>query len=165
AVFFLLPPFQRAAAQGVTSAAVAGRVTNDAREPVPSASLTLTNSATGVRYAARSADDGRFFFENVQVGTYVLDARALGHEPGRVPDIVLILGQRRVADVTLRRAAVELGAGAAGRSGGREDDPARRDLPVPGAHRPLRRAPGRLHRRPHQRHHPAGHEPDSRFVL
>src|SRR5438128_1548986 len=102
-------PFRELAAQGVTSAAVVGRVTDDAGQPIPSGSLTLTNTASGVRYLARSADDGRFFFENVQVGAYVLDARALGHEPGRVPDIVLTLGQRRVADVTLRRAAVQLG--------------------------------------------------------
>src|SRR5437016_3134671 len=102
-------PFRELAAQGVTSAAVVGRVTDDAGQPIPSGSLTLTNTASGVRYLARSADDGRFFFENVQVGAYVLDARALGHEPGRVPVIVLTLGQRRVADVTLRRAAVQLG--------------------------------------------------------
>ena len=102
-------PFRELAAQGVTSAAVVGRVTDDAGQPIPSGSLTLTNTASGVRYLARSADDGRFFFENVQVGAYVLDARALGHEPGRVPDIVLTLGQRRVTDVTLRRAAVQLG--------------------------------------------------------
>src|SRR5256885_12528661 len=102
-------PFRELAAQGVTSAAVVGRVTDDAGQPIPSGSLTLTNTASGVRYLARSADDGRFFFENVQVGAYVLDARPLGPEPGRVPDIVLTLGQRRVADVTLRRAAVQLG--------------------------------------------------------
>src|SRR5256886_643605 len=102
-------PFRELAAQGVTSAAVVGRVTDDAGQPIPSGSLTLTNTASGVRYLARSADDGRFFFENVQVGAYVLDARALGHEPGRVPDIVLTLGERRVADVTVRRAAVQLG--------------------------------------------------------
>src|SRR5438477_532581 len=75
-------PFRELAAQGVTSAAVVGRVTDDAGQPIPSGSLTLTNTASGVRYLARSADDGRFFFENVQVGAYVLDARALGHQPG-----------------------------------------------------------------------------------
>src|SRR5438093_1621613 len=103
-------PLRSTAAQVVTSAAVLGKIADDAGEPIPSASLTLTNTSTGVRYMARSAGDGRFFFENVQVGgPYVLEARALGHEPGRVPDITLILGQRRVADVTLRRAAVQVG--------------------------------------------------------
>ena len=103
-------PLRTTVAQGVTSAAVVGKIADDAGEPIPSASLTLTNTSTGVRYMARSAGDGRFFFENVQVGgPYVLEARALGHEPGRVPDITLILGQRRVADVTLRRAAVQVG--------------------------------------------------------
>src|SRR5438093_7145078 len=97
-------PLRSTAAQGVTSAAVVGKIADDAGEPIPSASLTLTNTSTGVRYMARSAGDGRFFFENVQVGgPYVLEARALGHEPGRVPDITLILGRRRVTDVTQRR--------------------------------------------------------------
>src|ERR1051326_6241092 len=70
-----------ATAQGVTSAAVAGRVTDEAGAPVTTAQLTLVNGATGQRYARMSAADGRFNFENVAVGgPYTLQTRALGFE-------------------------------------------------------------------------------------
>src|SRR5205809_3635358 len=99
----------RSVAQGVTSAAVVGRVIDDAGIAVPSATLTLSNPSTGARYSVRSADDGRFFFENVEVGgPYTLDARALGFEAGHLTDVWLRLGQRLVQNVSLKRAAVEV---------------------------------------------------------
>ena len=108
-VLIVLLPLARVAAQGVTSAAVVGRVTDDANSAVPSATLTLANPSTGARYGARSAEGGRFFFENVQVGgPYSLQVRAFGFEAGGVPDIWLRLGQRLVQDVALKRAAVEV---------------------------------------------------------
>src|SRR5947207_9844086 len=78
----LLFPARAATAQGVTSAAVAGRITDESGAPVPAAQLTLINGSTGQRYAARSRDDGRYSFENVDVvGPYTLAVRALGFEP------------------------------------------------------------------------------------
>jgi len=97
------------AGQGVTSAAIAGRVTDDAGAAVPAALVTLTNASTGQRYATRSSDDGRYFFENVQVGgPYTLDMRALGFESGQVSGIYLRLGQRLGQDVGLKRVAIEV---------------------------------------------------------
>src|SRR2546425_2634482 len=67
--------------QGVTSAAIAGRLTDDAGAAVTSALVTLTNASTGQRYSTRSSEDGRYFFENVQVGgPYTLDVRARSEE-------------------------------------------------------------------------------------
>src|SRR5438876_2151971 len=104
-----LAPCRSTLAQGVRSAAVVGRVIDDAGSAVPSATLTLSNPSTGARYSARSADDGRFFFENVEVGgPYALDVRALGFEAGHLTDIWLRLGQRLVQNVSLKRAAVEV---------------------------------------------------------
>src|SRR5205809_5019176 len=77
----------RAAAQGVTSAAVVGSVIDEAGIAVPPATLTLSNPSTGARYSVRSADDGRFIFEDVEVrGPYTVDARALGFAAGRLTD-------------------------------------------------------------------------------
>jgi hypothetical protein len=106
-VALLLPA--PAATQGVSSAAVAGRVTDEAGASVPSASLTLVNGSTGQRYAARSRDDGRYSFENVDVGgPYTLALRALGFEPKTSTPFNLQLGQRFALDLSLKRAAVEL---------------------------------------------------------
>src|SRR5436309_12028371 len=107
----LLFPARAATAQGVTSAAVAGRVTDESGAPVPAAQFTLINGSTGQRYAARSRDDGRYSFENVDVGgPYTLGARALGFEPKTGTPFNLQLGQRFVFDLTLKRAAVQLEA-------------------------------------------------------
>src|SRR5437763_6552305 len=107
----LSAPARTATAQGVTSAAVAGRVTDDAGAPVPAAQISLTNGSTGQRYAARSRDDGRYTFENVDVGgPYTLAARALGFEPKTSTPFNLQLGQRFVLDVSLKRSAVQLEA-------------------------------------------------------
>src|SRR5216117_4366470 len=81
-IALLLFPPRAALAQGVSSAAVAGRITDESGAPVPAAQLTLINGSTGQRYAARARDDGRYSFENVDVGgPYTLGARALGFEP------------------------------------------------------------------------------------
>jgi hypothetical protein len=105
----LLVPARPAAAQGITSGAVVGMVSDDAGAGVTGATMTLTNSATGQRYSGQARFDGRFYFENVQVGgPYVLEARALGFSPARSEPFTVRLGERRVMDMKLQRAAVEL---------------------------------------------------------
>ena len=104
-------PARAVTAQGVTSAAVAGHITDDAGASVPAALISLTNGSTGQRYAARSRDDGRYSFENVDVGgPYTLAVRALGFEPKTSTPFNLQLGQRFVLDVSLKRSAVQLEA-------------------------------------------------------
>lgn len=99
------------AAQGITSAALTGRVTDEQGNPVATATVELVNTATGQRYTARAGADGRYFFENVQVGgPYTIDVRALGHEPARQTDIYLKLGQRIERNFSLRATAVEVNA-------------------------------------------------------
>src|SRR5947209_8797776 len=111
ATIALFLPDRAATAQGVASAAVAGRITDESGAPVPAAQLTLVNGSTGQRYAARSRDDGRYSFENVDVGgPYTLAARALGFEPKTSTPFNLQLGQRFALDLNLKRAAVELAA-------------------------------------------------------
>jgi len=98
-----------ARAQGVTTAAVAGRVTDDGGAPVAQAELTLVNGSTGVRYRAQSRDDGRYSFEVVEVGgPYTLSVRALGYEPKTLDQFSLTLSQRLSLDVSLKKSAVEV---------------------------------------------------------
>jgi carboxypeptidase family protein/TonB-dependent receptor-like protein len=103
-------PVRRATAQGVTSAAVAGRVTDEAGAPA-AALITLTNGSTGQRYERRSTDDGRYNFENVTVGgPYTVRTRALGFEAAQSAPFQLSLGQRLELNLSLKRAAVEVSA-------------------------------------------------------
>src|SRR6266571_3570424 len=103
-----LPP---ALAQGVSSAAVAGRLTDEAGAAVASALVSLVNGSTGQRYARRSGDDGRYNFENVAVGgPYTLEVRALSFEPLKSEAFQLALGQRLDRSFALKGAAVEVAA-------------------------------------------------------
>jgi len=109
ATMALFLPARAATAQGVASAAVGGRVTDDAGAAVPQAQVLLINTATGQRYTTRSAADGGYFIENVQPGgPYTAEARALGFEVVRVPGVRLSLGQRLSLGLQMKRAAVEL---------------------------------------------------------
>ncbi len=109
ASFAFLISTRGALAQGVTSAAIAGRITDESGAPVPAAQLTLVNGSTGQRYAARSREDGRYSFETVDVGgPYTLAVRALGFEPKTSTPFNLQLGQRFTRDLSIKRAAVEL---------------------------------------------------------
>src|SRR5256885_8992582 len=109
AAVVVLAPVRAVTAQGVTSAAVAGHITDDGGAAVPAAQISLTNGSTGQRYAARSRDDGRYSFENVDVGgPYTLAARALGFEPKTSTPFNLQLGQRLAVDLSIKRVAVEL---------------------------------------------------------
>jgi hypothetical protein len=98
-----------AATQGVTTAAVTGRITDEGGAAVNVADVTLTNRSTGERHATRTREDGTYRFENASVGgPYVLDVRAVGFELKASDPFTLSLGQRFVLDLSLRRAAIQV---------------------------------------------------------
>lgn len=105
----VLPAATPLAAQGVTTAAVIGRLTDESGSPVAQATVSLLNTSTGQTWSTRAAADGRFAFENIAVGgPYTVDVRAIGFEPLHVEGLLLRLGQRFVFDRQMKRAAVEV---------------------------------------------------------
>ena len=54
----------RAFAQGETTSAIVGQVTDTTGAVVPGASITITNRETGLTRSAQSDDAGRFNFPN-----------------------------------------------------------------------------------------------------
>jgi outer membrane receptor protein involved in Fe transport len=99
-----------ALAQGVTSASVRGRVLDEAGSPIESAVIVATNVATGTRYQARSRTGGQFNIENLVLGRYTFEARAIGYRPARIEGQRLALGQLLELDLRLTPSAVELEA-------------------------------------------------------
>jgi hypothetical protein len=87
--------------QGIAAAALGGRVISPAGAPVAAARLELTNVGTGTVRTALTTNAGRFGFENVPVGRYHLDARAIGWTPARLENIDLHIGDRIIRDVVL----------------------------------------------------------------
>ena len=97
-----------ASAQGVTTGAVRGRITDTQGQPVPSATV-LVNSLEGTsRYSTTTSSNGSFFVPNVIVGPYAVEARAIGFRSARRTDVVVTLGQATDVQLRLEAAAVEL---------------------------------------------------------
>ena len=102
--------FGRLGAQGVTSAAIVGTVSEvDGGAPIGGARVTLTKPATGETHGVTTRTDGRFVVDNASAGgPYVLTVRAIGYEPVRAEGLRLTLGQRLQHDVQLKRSTVQL---------------------------------------------------------
>ena len=98
-------------AQGVTTGAVRGKVTDEAGNPVVGVVLTLVNNQTGLRNQITSREDGLFDIENVTPGgPFTLTARAIGYRPVAQSGIRVALGQVVEVDLKMGQAAVELSA-------------------------------------------------------
>src|SRR3954468_453910 len=75
------------------------------------ATITLTDQATGRRLTIATQPDGRFAIENLSAGgPYIIDVRAPGYAPARVAGIALALDQRYHVQLTLTQAPIELSA-------------------------------------------------------
>jgi outer membrane receptor protein involved in Fe transport len=104
----LITPFSLLA-QGVTSAAVAGRITAATRGTVESGVVSLLNTSTGVRMQTSTNNAGRYNFENAAPGgPYTIEVRAIGFQPATKTGVMLTLGQRYVQDFVLEAQPVTL---------------------------------------------------------
>jgi len=100
----------RTSAQGLAGAAIEGTVVSADGAPVRGAIVTLTESETGSRRVGSAGERGTYLFENVAVGSYRLEARAIGKLPASREGIVLHLGERvRIRQVLYSDAAKKLG--------------------------------------------------------
>jgi hypothetical protein len=97
--------------QGVSTAAIQGRITANPRSPVPLevATVLVTNTPTGHRWRVAAGRDGRFFLENLPVGgPYSIRVDSPGFEASTRSGITLGLGQRFLADFVLDPVLMEV---------------------------------------------------------
>ncbi|MBW3569524.1 MAG: carboxypeptidase regulatory-like domain-containing protein [Gemmatimonadetes bacterium] len=100
-----------AAAQGVTTSAVAGRVTTEQGEPIEGAAVVATNTRTGAEYRAVTRGDGRFLLQGLQPGgPYRVQASRVGLGTQSRAGVQLALSQTETVDFTLAPQAVVLEA-------------------------------------------------------
>ena len=98
-------------AQGITFAALQGRVLQADSSPIAGAIVTAILPASGARWQVMTDAAGRYFIENVRVGgPYVIQASAFGYKSQSLDGVVLALGQRHRTDFVLPQLAVELPA-------------------------------------------------------
>ncbi len=91
-VLGVLPASARA--QGVTTGAVRGQVTDSAGHGIAAAVVTLVNTETGLQYRVTSRPNGQYAIENVTPGgPFTLDVRAIGYRPASEPVARVTLGQ------------------------------------------------------------------------
>ena len=143
-------------AQGETTSAIIGEVSDVSGAVVAGATVTITNHETGLKRSAKTNDAGRFNFPQLKPGTYSVTVEARGFDPGRNDNVVSGLGQKQTVDFTLKVArsneAVEVSSEAPlinlenANTSTTLSAPALEDLPNPGGDLtyPLQFAPGAL---------------------
>jgi hypothetical protein len=103
----LLPP--TLAAQGVTTGAVTGVVTDESGQGVENAQIQVTNRATGYTTGGLSRVGGRYFVQGLDVGNrYAVTVRLLGYQPQTIENIRVVIGTATPVDIRLLRQATEL---------------------------------------------------------
>ena len=154
-VIILLAPAV-AWAQGETTSAILGQVTDSTNAAVPGAAVTVINRDTGLKRSARTDDAGRFNFPQLLPGTYTIRAEAQGFEPAQASSVFAGLGQKQTVNLRLKIAqakqTVDVTSEAAilntdnANTTSTLSSPALEDLPNPGGDLtyPLQFAPGAL---------------------
>src|SRR5438045_8548912 len=70
------------AAQGVTTGAISGTVTNAQGQALEGAQIQVTNRNTGARAGAITRGDGRYFVQSLEIGgPYTVSVRRIGYAP------------------------------------------------------------------------------------
>lgn len=100
----------QAGAQGVTTSAVGGRVTDAEGAGLAGAQIQVTNVATGAVATVVTRADGRYLIPGLQPGAYRIQATALGHGRQVREGVTLTLGQTATFDFELAAQAITLEA-------------------------------------------------------
>ena len=97
-----------AGAQGVTTGAIGGKVTDESDAALAGVNVTAVNRSNGFSSSVNSRADGRYLIPNLEVGIYDLTFRRVGFDPIRRRDLVVALSQVLKQDVQLSARATEL---------------------------------------------------------
>jgi hypothetical protein len=95
-------------AQGVTTGAIGGRVTDEQGAGIAGVQISAVNRANGFSSTVTSRSDGRYLIPNLEVGTYDLTFRRVGFDPVRRRDLIVALSQVLPQDVQLTAQATQL---------------------------------------------------------
>ena len=99
---FLFPPPEATFAQGETTSAIVGQVSDASTAAVPAATVTVTNRETGLKRSATTDDSGRFNFSQLKPGTYNVRVEAQGFEAQENDAVSSALGQKQTVDFVLQ---------------------------------------------------------------
>ncbi len=102
ALIFIPMVSMEAGAQGETTSAIAGQVSDASGAAVPGAVVTIHNAETGLQRSAITDDSGRFNFPQLKPGSYVVRVEAQGFDPQQSDDVTSGLGQKQTVEFILK---------------------------------------------------------------
>ncbi|MGB7230869.1 MAG: carboxypeptidase-like regulatory domain-containing protein, partial [Candidatus Acidiferrum sp.] len=82
----------RVLAQGETTAAILGQVSDSSNAALQGATVTVTNRDRGLKRSALTDGEGRFNFPQLLPGTYVVQATAEGFQAQTIENVFAGLG-------------------------------------------------------------------------
>src|ERR1700723_3879062 len=89
-------------AQGETTSAIVGQVTDATNAAIPGATVTITNRETALQRTAKTDDEGRFNFPQLKPGTYSVKVEAEGFDRLQNDNVLSGLGQKQTVNFTLK---------------------------------------------------------------
>ena len=92
-------------AQGETTSAIAGWVSDPAGQAVAGAAVSAASTENGLKRSVQTDDGGRFNFPQLKPGTYSVRVEAPGFEVQEAGGVFAGLGQKQSVDFRLRIAA------------------------------------------------------------
>jgi hypothetical protein len=96
-------------AQGVTTGAITGTVTDAQGQPMASAQVQVTNRATGYSTGTITRSTGQYLIQGLETGgPYTVTVTSIGHEPVTRNDIFVRLSQSTRLDFNLNVQAVAI---------------------------------------------------------
>jgi outer membrane receptor protein involved in Fe transport len=85
-----------------STGAIGGQISDESGAVIPGATITVTNTQTGVAVTAISLEDGKFLFGSLLPGTYVVTAELVGFKRLQGPPTQLHVGDRLVMNMALQ---------------------------------------------------------------
>jgi outer membrane receptor for ferrienterochelin and colicin len=95
-------------AQGVTTGAIGGRITDEQGGGIAGVQVSAVNRGNGFSSTVTTRADGRYLIPNLEVGLYDLTVRRVGFDPVRRRDLTVALSQVLPQDVQLTAQATQL---------------------------------------------------------
>ncbi len=87
-------------AQGETTSAIVGQVTDATSAAIPGATITITNRQTALQRSVKTDGEGRFNFPQLKPGTYSVRVEAQGFDPQQYDNVFSGLGQKQTVNFT-----------------------------------------------------------------
>ena len=91
-------------AQGETTSAIVGQVSDATNAAIPGATVTITNRETGLQRNAKTDDEGRFNFPQLKPGAYSVRVEAEGFDQQQNDNVFPGLGQKQMVNFVLHYA-------------------------------------------------------------